>query len=80
MGMVEAWGVESNRMIWRRQIYVVKFIELETDVQWVFITKMNPNSGFLTIENERGYKYSLDLQSLEVEVIEGKAVVMKGIR
>ncbi len=76
MGMVEAWGVKSNRLIWRRQIYVVKYLELETDVQWVFITKMKANDGSLIIENERGYKYALDLQSLEVKVIKGKSVVI----
>ena len=41
MGCVEAWDKKSNEMIWRRQIYVVKYtVGLERDVQDVFITTL----------------------------------------
>ena len=79
IGMIEAWGVKSNRLIWRRQIYVVKYQEwLEQDVQDVFINRIEPQNGALIITNERGDKYSLDLQSLDIQILKGKKLIIKG--
>jgi hypothetical protein len=58
MGCIEAWDVKHKALIWRRQIYVVKYnAELERDVQDVFIAAIE-----------------LNLNSLEVKVIKGALV------
>ncbi len=72
MGFVEAWNVKNKKLIWRRQIYVVKYdTDLETDVQDVFITSMQRTDKGLTVKNERGSEYELDLETLAVKVVKG---------
>lgn len=73
MGCVEAW--EEGELIWRRQVYVVKYtVGLERDVQDVFIKEMAVKGNRLTVTNERHSEYELDLQSLEVKVVKGALV------
>jgi hypothetical protein len=75
MGCVEAWSTKRHLMIWRRQIYVVKYdVYLETDVQDVYITSMELKDNNLIIKNERDSKYQLDLETLEVKVLEGNLI------
>jgi hypothetical protein len=75
MGCVEAWGTKRHQMIWRRQIYVVKYdVYLETDVQDVYITSMELKDNNLIIKNERDSEYQLDLETLEVKVLEGNLI------
>jgi hypothetical protein len=74
VGVVEAWDKTSNRLIFKRQIYVVKYNSIETDVQDVFIKSLVIEDGKLVISNERKSKYSLDLKSLEIKVIKGNLV------
>jgi hypothetical protein len=75
MGCIEAWDVTKNELIWRRQIYVVKYrIGLERDVQDVFIRSMQAKDGKLLVTNERQSEYELDLESLEVTVVKGALV------
>ena len=70
MGCVEAW--QGKTMIWRRQIYVVKYtVGLERDVQDVFIKTMELKGNALTIKNERKSEYELDLDTLQVKVLKG---------
>ena len=78
MGCVEAWDTESNKMIWRRQIYVVKYsVELERDVQDVFITTIGLKNKTLVVSNERKSKYELDLDTLQVKVLKGALIETK---
>jgi len=73
MGCVEAW--QGGELVWRRQIYAVRFIVgLERDVQAVFIQTMALKGNTLLITNERKSAYQLDLDSLEVEVVKGTLV------
>lgn len=75
MGCVEAWDVEQGELIWRRQVYVVKYaVGLERDVQDVFIRSMEIKDNSLIVKNERQSEYRLDLDSLEVEIVQGSLV------
>jgi len=73
MGCIEAH--QGRHLIYRRQIYVVKFDpNLERDVQDVFIKTLKLKDNALIVTNERGHQYRLDLKSLEVEVLTGSLV------
>ena len=77
MGYVEAWDTskEHDRLLWRRQIYAIKYdLNLERDVQDVFITSMKLKGNTMLITNESDSKYELDLETLEVKVIKGSLV------
>ncbi len=75
MGCVQARSVDKNRMCWLRQIYVVKYdVDLERDVQDVFIKGMILNNGVLVITNERGHEYHLNLDDLTVNVAKGSLI------
>lgn len=75
MGCVEAWDTKRNELIWRRQIYVVKYtVGLERDVQDVFIRTIELKENTLLIKNERDSEYRLDLDSLQVKVVKGSLV------
>ena len=75
MGSVEAWDTKRNLLIWRRQIYVVKYdTQLETDVQDVFINAIKLTPKTLKIVNERKSEYDLDLGTLQVVVVKGSLV------
>ena len=76
MGYVEAWDIKEKKVIWRRQIYVVKYKKgLELDVQLVFISKLKIEGNTLLIENEQKYKYQLDLKTLVVKVLKGSVLI-----
>jgi hypothetical protein len=75
MGCVEAWDTKRNELIWRRQIYVVKYtIGLERDVQDVFIKIIELKDNTLIVKNERESEYELALESLQIEVLKGSLV------
>ena len=75
MGFIEARDLKSGQLIWNRQIYTVKYdLDLEGDVQDVFIKSITVQGNSLIIINERNSKYQLDLNSLEVKVIKGSLV------
>ena len=74
-GLLEARVPKSGELIWSRQIYTVKYdLDLEGDVQDVFIKSITVEGNHLIITNERNSKYQLDLNSLEVKVIKGSWV------
>ena len=76
MGCVEAWDIKSKEIIWRKQVYVIKHVlGVERDVQDVFIKSMQLSGNSLVIINEKGFKYKLDLKSLEVRTIKGSLAV-----
>jgi hypothetical protein len=74
-GYIEAWDVKRDELIWRRQIYVVKYtVGLERDVQDVFIKSIELKDHTLFVKNERKSEYQLDLDSLDVKVVKGALV------
>jgi hypothetical protein len=75
MGCVEAWDTEHNELLWRRQIYVVKFTPgLERDVQDVFIVSVEVTDEGLRVKNERQSEYALDLKTLAITTKSGALV------
>lgn len=67
MGFVVATGTASNKELWRKRIYTIRFNPLmERDVQDVFITSLVIERGALIITNERGDSYTLDLATRRI--------------
>ncbi len=78
MGCIEAWDTKSDEMVWRRQIYIVKYtVGLEQDIQDVFITTVGRKDKTLVVSNERKSEYELDLETLQVKVLKGALVETK---
>lgn len=78
LGCVEAWDTAKQQRVWFRQIYVVhRNLTVESDVQDVFITRLrlNKNLNMLEITNEQGGVHTLDLKTLDVKTVKGKAVI-----
>jgi hypothetical protein len=75
MGCIEAWDKARDKLMWRRQIYVVRYdTSLERDVQDVFVKEMKLKENVLVVTNERKSEYQLDLKSLEVKATKGSLV------
>ena len=73
-GIVEAWDIATGRLLWKRRIYIslkVPSLLLETDVQLNFIQSMTsgPTGNDLTIVNEKGRKYILNVVSRTVKKV-----------
>ena len=75
MGSIEARDPKSGKIIWSRQIYAVKYdLELEGDVQDIFIKSIAVQGNNLIITNERNSEYQLNLKTLHVKVLKGSLV------
>ena len=75
MGCIEARKVGSGELLWRRQIYVVKYDpDLEGDVQDVYIKNFKVKGNSLIITNERKSEYQLNLKTLHIKVLKGSLV------
>ncbi len=62
MGYVEAWDVDSGKLIWAKKVYDVKIDPLlEADVQWVFIRSMSIEKEKLIVTNEKNEKFEIDI-------------------
>ena len=75
MGCIEARKVGSGKLLWIRQVYVVKYDpDLEGDVQDVYIKNIKVKGNSLIITNERNSEYQLNLKTLHVKVLKGSLV------
>lgn len=75
MGFIEARDLKSGGLIWSRQIYAVKHdLELEGDIQDIFIKSIAVQGNNLIITNERNSEYQLNLKTLHVKVLKGSLV------
>ena len=75
MGCIEARKVGSGKLLWRRQVYVVKYDpDLEGDVQDIFIKSIAVQGNNLIITNERKSEYQLNLKTLHIKVLKGSLV------
>ena len=75
MGCIEARKVGSGKLLWRRQVYVVKYDpDLEGDVQDVYIKNFKIKGNSLIITNERKSEYQLNLKTLHIKVLKGSLV------
>jgi len=83
LGFVVASWQKTKGVIWRKQIYVIKYeykYGLEEDIQWVFVSGIRLTDNKLIITNEVDYEYELDLDSLQVKVLKGTGVIDNTIR
>jgi len=61
MGYVEAWDKDNNK-VWEKELYKVEIDpNLETDVQWVFINKLEILDGMLIATNDKNENFTIDL-------------------
>ncbi len=61
-GCVEAWDMNSQTLLWRKQVYhSLKIPLLEEDNQWIFIKSMVPSKSGdeLVVVNESGRRYTV---------------------
>lgn len=71
-GYLAAYDEKDNRLLWMKKIYTIEFIEhLEQDVQDVFFMGMTLNQAdrSITIENEIGGIYAIDIDKRSVQVV-----------
>ena len=83
-GFVEARHPETKKLLWRIQIYNIKYDPaLEQDVQDVFIKTMSldKKNNSLLISDERSRTYALDLTTKAVtrEVSDSQTEMRRGI-
>ena len=70
-GRVEARKADTGEKLWDAVIYTVKIApNLEEDVQWVFITKLEIAGDKLLATNGKGEQYTLDFKTRKVEKVE----------
>ena len=61
MGIVQAFDINTNKLIWSKQVYKVKLkSNVEADTQWVFIKDMKIDEDKLVVINERQKMFTLD--------------------
>jgi len=61
MGIVQAFDVNTNKLLWSTRVYKVKIKNgIEEDTQWIFIREMKIENDTLIIINERNKVYELD--------------------
>ena len=69
VGLVEAYRGSEAKSLWTKQIFVTQYdVDLEKDVQDVFITSLKITEKGLVVSTEDG-NYILDLATLEVKQI-----------
>ena len=73
-GYIEAWNVESNKKLWELTIFTNAIdLNLEEDVQWLFIKALNIQDGRLVATSERGENYQVDLKTKEITQSESRS-------
>jgi outer membrane protein assembly factor BamB len=61
MGIVQAFDVNTKKLIWSTKVYKVKIKRnIEDDTQWIFISEMKIVGDKLVIVNEKKEIYNLD--------------------
>ena len=61
MGIVEAFNVNTNKLIWSKKVYKVKIKPgVEEDTQWIFIKEIKINNDKLLVVNEYNKIYQVD--------------------
>lgn len=69
MGYIVATDVLTNKTIWSKKIYqVIEDMELERDVQDIFIDSIYLKKDKLYIHNEARRVYTIDLKTLEIKI------------
>jgi len=72
MGYVVAKEEKTGKVLWKKQIYVVKHDPaMERDVQDCFITGLRFAKGKLIVSNENGDRFELDPATQAVKALKG---------
>lgn len=67
MGIIQAFNVNTNTIIWSKKVYKVKINpHVEDDTQWIFIKKMKIQNDKLIVINEKDKEYTLDANTGKV--------------
>lgn len=67
-GKVEARNEKTGEKLWDVVVYTVKIDpNLETDVQWIFITGLAFRGNWLLVTNEKNERFKVDLKTRKVE-------------
>ena len=66
-GYIEAWDVQANKELWDLTVFTNRIDpQLEEDVQWVFINKLDVHGDTLIVTSEHGNTYQIDLRTKAV--------------
>lgn len=69
-GYIVAYDKDTNKELWILKVYTIEYDpKLERDNQDIFISKMDIQNGKLIVENEAHKKYSVNLDTKEVDEI-----------
>jgi hypothetical protein len=61
MGIVQAFNVKTNKLIWSTKVYGVKIEPgIEEDTQWIFIKEIKINNDKLLVVNEKNKTFQVD--------------------
>ena len=61
MGIVQAFDINTNKLVWSKQVYEVKMRpRVEADTQWVFIKEIKIDGDKLVVINEKQKMFTLD--------------------
>ena len=61
MGIVQAFNVNTNKLIWSKKIYKVEIKSgIEEDTQWIFIKEIKIDNDKLLVVNESNKIYEVD--------------------
>lgn len=67
-GYVKVWNNNTNEKLWDIQVYKENIDPLlESDVQWVFITKLEIKNNKLLVTDDNGEKYLVDIKKRTLE-------------
>eukprot|EP00403_Amphidinium_massartii_P018880 CAMPEP_0178430630 /NCGR_PEP_ID=MMETSP0689_2-20121128/31422_1 /TAXON_ID=160604 /ORGANISM="Amphidinium massartii, Strain CS-259" /LENGTH=136 /DNA_ID=CAMNT_0020052499 /DNA_START=208 /DNA_END=615 /DNA_ORIENTATION=+ len=72
IGVLEAVDTATGSVLWERRLYEICYcIDVETDIQWVFInaTELQANST-LWVSTEVGSEYAVDLLTRRVALLQ----------
>jgi hypothetical protein len=68
-GVVEAWDLRANKLVWRKRVYrSLKLPFLEDQFNFIVSVTNGPAKGEITILNERGKSYILDVTTQKVRI------------
>lgn len=69
-GIIEAWDVRTDKLLWKKKIYFSLKMPLAEDQGNFMVSMTNgPSSDELTIINERGGEYILNTTSKKVRTV-----------
>jgi hypothetical protein len=69
-GTVRAVNFKTGKMLWDQTIYKIAVDpKLESDVQWVYIRKLQRQGQLILVTNERNQRYQLNPKTRQVKML-----------